>query len=188
MTTTDTTPTSIFGGALRGLYLVRFLFAVVWAALLFVAAGTSGPVLTILLFIYPLFDAAAVVWQIRAVPAGQGSRAAEWINVAVSIVVAVGLGVASTVSIATSLAVWGAWAIGAGIPQLVTAIRKRRSGGQVPQMLSGGLSVLVGGALLSQGLQGAGTIAGVGGYAVGGAIFFLISAIRLHVLLRKAQA
>lgn len=77
------------------------------------------------------------------------------------------------------------WAIGAGIPQLIAAIRNRRSGGQVPQMLSGGISVFAGSGFLLQGLQGAGTIAGVAGYAILGAIFFLVSAIRLSMILRK---
>jgi uncharacterized membrane protein HdeD (DUF308 family) len=188
MTTTETPLSSTFGRALRSLYLVRFGFAVVWAVLLFLAAGTTGPVLTILLVVYPLFDAAAVAWQLRAAPASQGPKASEWVNVAVSIAVAIALGVASTVSNAAVLAVWGVWAIGAGIPQLVTAIRNRRSGGQVAQMLSGGISVLAGGAFLAQGLGGAGAIAGVGGYATLGAVFFLVSAIRLHVVLRKAGA
>ncbi|WP_146605681.1 hypothetical protein [Micromonospora craterilacus] len=89
-------------------------------------------------------------------------------------------------SITAALGVWGAWAVGSGIPQLIAAVRQRRSGGQVPQILSGGISVLAGAGFLAQAFQGAGNIAGVGGYATLGGIFFLISAIRLSILLRKA--
>jgi len=187
-TTAQTTPSSTFAAALRRLYIVRFIFALAWAGLLFLASPATGPVVTILLIVYPLFDAAAVLWQLlrgRDAPRGRG---AEWANVAVSTVVAVAVGIASAVSIPAALAIWGLWAIGSGIPQLIAALRNRRSGGQVPQMLSGGISVLAGVAFLAQGLQGSGAIGGVGGYAVLGGIFFLVSAIRLSILLRKNAA
>lgn len=184
-TTSTSASTSAFGASLRRLYFIRFAFAVIWAALVFATATMAGPVLTVLLVVYPLFDAGAVLWQLRANPDSQRSKAAEWINVVVSVIVAIALGVASTISIAAALAVWGAWAIGAGIPQLIAAIRNRRSGGQVPQMLSGGISVFAGSGFLFQGLQGADNIAGVAGYATLGAIFFLVSAIRLSMILRK---
>ena len=183
--TSASTSTSTFSAALRRLYFIRFAFAIVWAALMFATSTMAGPILTILLIVYPLFDAAAVLWQLRANPDAQRSKAAEWVNVVVSVIVAIALGVASTISIAAALAVWGVWAIGAGIPQLIAAIRNRRSGGQVPQMLSGGISVFAGSAFLLQGLQGAGNIAGVAGHAILGAIFFLVSAIRLSTILRK---
>lgn len=183
--TSPTTSASTFSEALRRLYFIRFAFAIVWAGLVFATSTMAGPVLTVLLIVYPLFDAAAVFWQLRANPDSQRSKFAEWINVIVSVLVAIALGVASTISIATALTVWGAWAIGAGIPQLIAAIRNRRSGGQVPQMLSGGISVLAGSGFLFQGLQGGGNIAGVAGYAILGAIFFLVSAIRLSMMRRN---
>lgn len=184
-TTSTSASTSTFGASLRRLYFIRFAFAVIWAGLVFATATTAGPVLTVLLVVYPLFDAGAVLWQLRANPDSQRSKAAEWVNIVVSVVVAIALGVASTISIAAALAVWGAWAVGAGIPQLIAAIRNRRSGGQVPQMLSGGISVFAGSGFLFQGLQGADNIAGVAGYATLGAIFFLVSAIRLSMILRN---
>lgn len=179
--TTDTT----FAKALRRLYFTRFTFALVWAALVFAVAAMGGAPLTFLLVIYPLFDAGAVLWQLRAEKESQRSKVVAWTNVVVSVVVAIALGIASTISIGFALTVWGAWAIGSGIPQLITAIRNRRSGGQVAQMLSGGLSVLAGSAFLLQGLTGADSITGVAGYATLGGIFFLISAIRLGLVLRK---
>lgn len=184
--TTPTATAPTFAPALRRLYLVRAAFAVVWGGVLIATASLGGPLLTVLLVIYPLFDAAAVLWQMRAEGETRRARASEWINVVVSVLVALALGIASSLSVAAALAIWGVWAIGAGIPQLVTAIRNRRTGGQVPQMLSGGISVLAGSAFLVQGLQGATTIAGVGGYAIVGAVFFLVSAIRLGILLKRA--
>ena len=55
-------------------------------------------------------------------------------------------------------------------------------------MLSGGISLFAGGAFVAQGLQGSGMIMGVAGYALLGAIFFLVSAIRLSIVLRKKVA
>lgn len=184
----DTMSPTTVSGALRRLYLVRFGFTIVWAALLLLTAGTAGPFLTLLLIAYPLFDAASVLWQLRSENVVRRARISQWVNVIVSVLVAIALGWASTVSASIVLTVWGVWAIGAGLPQLITAIRNRRAGGQVPQMLSGGLSVLAGGAFLAQGLQGNGLIAGVAGYALLGAVFFLISAIRLSSVLRKQAA
>ncbi|MQY29863.1 hypothetical protein [Nocardia aurantia] len=188
MTTTITMADTTFAKALRRLYLTRFAFAFAWAGLVFATAAMSGPLLTILLVIYPLFDAGAVVWQLRAEKEPQRSRDSAWTNAVVSVAVAVALGVASTIAISAALAVWGAWAIGSGIPQLITAIRNRRSGGQVAQMLSGGISVFAGAGFLVQGLRGAENITGAAGYAALGGIFFLISAGRLATILRKAAA
>lgn len=183
-----TSRSTSFARALRRLYLIRFAFAIVWGALMFVVPATSGVVLTALLVIYPLFDAGAVLWQIRAQRSTSTSAVSSWVNVAVSVAIAIALGVASVLSLAAALAIWGIWAIGSGVPQLITAIRNRRSGGQVAQMLSGGISVLAGAAFTFQGLSGAENISGAGGYAVLGGIFFLISAIRLSLVARKKVA
>ncbi|WP_067136207.1 hypothetical protein [Microtetraspora malaysiensis] len=187
-TASDSSLAPAFSAALRRLYFIRFAFAVVWAGLLFVTSTTAGALLTVLLVVYPLFDAAAVLWQLRSPHRAPGPRAAEWVNVVVSAIVAVALGVASTMSITAALGVWGAWAVGSGIPQLVAAVRQRRAGGQVPQILSGGISVLAGASFLAQALQGNGSIVGVAGYATLGGIFFLVSAIRLSIVLRKKAA
>jgi uncharacterized membrane protein HdeD (DUF308 family) len=185
MTASDATSPSPYRTTLRRLYLVRFVFAAAWAIVVLVlgmsagAADPASPLLIALLVVYPLFDAGAVLWQLRSTERSTGTRVAEGINVAVSVVVAAALGWAATVSVAAALAVWGAWAIAAGLPQLVVALRRRSMGGQWPQILSGGLSVLVGAAFLIQGLRGSGSLAGAGGYALFGGILFLVSALRL---------
>lgn len=187
-TAVDSTASSPTGTALRRLYFTRFGFTLVWAALLFATGGSMGPFLTTLLIIYPLFDAVAVFWQLRSHKSPGRTNVSEWANIVVSILISIALGWASTVSASAALVVWGIWAIGAGIPQLITAIRNRRAGGQVPQMLSGGISVFAGSAFLFQGLQGSDAITGVAGYALLGAVFFLISAIRLTSVLRRRNA
>jgi uncharacterized membrane protein HdeD (DUF308 family) len=181
----DVPGSSAFISTLRGLYVIRFAVAVVWAVLLFLTAGHAGPALTLLLIVYPLVDAAAVVVQLRSEGRGNAPRPAEWINVALSVLAGIALGVTSGISTGAVLVAWGLWAALSGILQLVTAILRRHSGGQVPLIVSGAISIVAGVAFLAQGIQGAGTATQVGGYAILGGIFFLISAIRLSLLLRR---
>lgn len=191
MATAENTAALAYGHKLRNLYFVRFAFAIAWVGVMFAtAAGATRPSipLTVLLIAYPAFDAGAVLWQLRADPDKERSKVAEGTGVVVSLAVTLALGIASSVTIAGALAVWGVWAILSGIPQLLVAIRNRRSGGQVAQMLSGGISVLAGAAFLIQGLEGNGAITGAAGYATLGAIFFLVSAIRLSAKLGKDRA
>ncbi|NLP85028.1 hypothetical protein HF576_14340 [Microbacterium sp. CFH 90308] len=176
------------GVTLRRLYFIRFAFALLWAALVFTAGSAAGPLQTVLLVLYPLVDAGAVLMQIRSEGDSRGPRPAEQINVILSTLAAIALAWASTVSTPAVLLAWGAWAIVSGLTQLVAAIIRRKSHGQVPLMISGGISILAGGAFAAQGLQGGGTVAGVGGYAVLGGIFFLIAAIRLSISLKKVSA
>lgn len=191
MTTSAPAASLSYARALRSLYVVRFAFAIVWVGVMFATSATvtePNPLLTALLIAYPLFDAGAVLWQLRADPDRSRTKAAEWTGVIVSLVIAVALGIASSISLSAALAVWGVWAIIAGAPQLITAIRNRRNGGQVAQMLSGGISLFAGAGFLFQGLQGGGMIAGVAGYAGVGAVFFLISAIVLSIRLKRESA
>ena len=103
-----------------------------------------------------------------------------------SLATAIGLSVAVGSGIPNVLRVWGVWAITAGIVQLVVGILRWRLGGQVAMILSGGISVFAGAGfvLLAAGPNAA--LTGIGGYAILGGIFFLVSAIRLHVVIRKA--
>lgn len=185
MTTTTSRPASPVVGTLHRLYFVRFAFAVAWAAFLISTSPEVGPLLAFLLAIYPLADAAAVWWQLRTESTDPAPRLTERINVGVSLTVAVALAGASTASVAAALGIWGAWAAASGATQLATALQRRRAGGQIPQILSGTISVLAGIAFLAQSLQGATTITGVGGYAILGGLFFLISAVRLTILLQR---
>ncbi|PJJ55239.1 hypothetical protein [Compostimonas suwonensis] len=183
MTTIVSPPSAPLAKTLRRLYFTRFGFAVVWALLLALVATDVGPLLTVLLILYPLVDAASVFIELRA--STGSSRVTETVNIVVSVLAAIALGWASVVSVGAVLAVWGVWAVLAGATQLLTGLSRRRLGGQWPLIVSGGLSVLVGFAFLAQGLGGADSVASVAGYATLGGILFLVSAIRLA---RSARA
>ncbi|WP_106815691.1 DUF308 domain-containing protein [Microbacterium timonense] len=185
--TTSTTSKPGLGTALRRIYLTRAAFAVIWAVVLFLTAPAPNPLLTVLLVLYPLVDAGAVFLQIRAEGQARGPRPAELGNVVLSVLAAIALGWASTISAAAVLVAWGVWAIVSGLAQLIAAILRRSSGGQVPLMISGAISVLAGAAFATQGLQGGTVVVGVGGYAILGGIFFLVAGIRLSILQRKAS-
>jgi uncharacterized membrane protein HdeD (DUF308 family) len=165
--------------ALRRLYFVRFAFAVVWALVMFTMAEKLSPVAVVLLVLYPLFDVGAAVIDARSTRT-TGSPVLLYVNMAVSLVAAVGVAIACASGIPAVLVVWGAWAIVSGLVQLIVAVPRRRMGGQWPMILSGGLSVLAGASFVASAGADDPTLTSAIGYAVPGGIFFLVSALRLR--------
>lgn len=173
--TTATAPTaSGVSIALRRLYFIRFGFAVVWAALLFASASDLGPLSVTLLVLYPLFDVAAAVIDSRS-----SRTTALYVNIAISALAAVGLAIGCASGIPAVLRVWGAWAILAGVVQLIVGLGRRKMGGQWPMILSGGISVLAGSSFVAQAGGDNASLRSLAGYATLGGIFFLVSALRL---------
>ncbi|GAA5064953.1 hypothetical protein [Nocardia callitridis] len=171
---------------LRNLYYARFGFAIIWAVLVMLTAASLTPVSIALLVIYPLFDVAAAVVDFRT--SGPASpKVPLYINIALSLLTAIGLGFAVSAGIPSVLQLWGAWAITAGIVQLVVAILRYRLGGQWAMILSGGISTLAGSNFILQSGGENASLTTIAGYATLGGIFFLISAIRLHRLSSKEQ-
>lgn len=169
---------------LRTLYAVRFAFQLVWAIVLILTASAGlTPLSVTLLLLYPLFDVAAAIVDHRA-SRSTGPAPLLFVNMALSLLTAVGLAFAVASGVSAVMVVWGLWAITAGAVQLVVALLRRRLGGQWPMILSGGISVLAGTGFLV-GAANATSVTGIGGYAVLGAVFFLLSAIRLQ---RAAKA
>lgn len=169
---------------LRNLYYARFGFAVVWAGLMMLTASKLTPVSMVLLVIYPVFDVAAAVIDFRSSGATR-PRTPLYVNMALSLLAAVGLAVAVTSGIPSVLRVWGAWAITAGVVQLTVAILRYRLGGQWAMILSGGISAVAGTTFILQAAGANASLTNVAGYATLGGVFFLISAIRLRVLGRR---
>lgn len=161
-------------GHLRRLYFVRFVFAAAWAGA-FAAIGSKIDVgAATLLIVYPAFDVAAAIFDARST-----RDRALYVNIAISTAAAIGFAVAAANNIPAVLRAWGAWAIVAGLVQLLVAIRRRRRlGGQVAMILSGGISVVAGGGFLGQ-ASSATSMKSLAGYAALGGLFFLISTVRL---------
>jgi uncharacterized membrane protein HdeD (DUF308 family) len=181
MTATVETRTSGTAPALRRLYFARFGFAVVWAGVLALTASELNVAAGVLLVLYPLVDVAAAVVDSRA----SGARALV-LNIVISSLAALGLALAATSGIPAALRVWGAWAVLAGIVQLIVALRRRRLGGQWAMILSGGISVLAGASFIAMASRDDASLTSLAGYAVLGGVFFAISAIRLGRAARNA--
>lgn len=177
--TSTSAPTSPIATSLRRLYVVRFGFAVVWAALIVILGSDLSPLTAVLLVLYPLFDVAAAFVDLRSSRAA-GSAPLLYTNMALSLAAAVGLSIAATAGTPAVLRVWGAWAITAGLVQLIVGLRRRALGGQWVMIISGGLSVFVGGAFIAMAAGDSASVTTLGGYATLGGVFFLISALRLR--------
>ncbi|MEV0849419.1 hypothetical protein AB0J21_26690 [Streptomyces sp. NPDC049954] len=166
--------------ALRKLYLLRFAFAAVWAALLFATADTLGPLSAVLLVLYPLFDVACAVVDVRSAKANGGPVRGLYVNIALSALTAVGLALAATSGIPAVLRVWGVWAVTAGVVQLVVGALRRRLGGQWAMIASGAISTLAGASFFAQAGKDGASLTNLAGYAFLGGVFFLVSALRLR--------
>ncbi|WP_326771505.1 hypothetical protein [Streptomyces sp. NBC_01445] len=177
--TAPTTPTSVTV-ALRKLYLLRFAFAAVWAALLFATADTLSPLSVTLLVLYPLFDASCAVADVRSARADDSAvRRRLYVNIALSTLTGIALAVAVASGISAVLQVWGVWAITAGITQLIVGSVRRQMGGQWAMIASGAISTVAGASFVAQGGKDGATLTNLAGYAFLGGVFFLISALRL---------
>jgi uncharacterized membrane protein HdeD (DUF308 family) len=178
MTTVAAPGFSTTASALRRLYFVRFAFAIVWALVMIPLAKHLNPLTATLLVIYPLFDVAAAIVDARTTRSA-GSPVLLYVNVVVSLLAAAGLAIAGASGIPAVLRVWGAWAVVAGLVQLAVAIPRRKLGGQWPMIVSGAISVLAGGSFIAGASADNPALTNAVGYAVPGAVFFLIAAIRL---------
>jgi len=176
--TTAVSPAAGFAPALRRLYFVRFGFAIVWAVLVFLTGRQLGPVAAALVVLYPLFDVAAAVVDARASKGFASARGLS-VNIVLSLLAAIGLGIALTSGVPAVLRIWGVWAVVAGLVQLGVAISRRAMGGQWPMILSGAISVLAGASFVLMAGQAQPSLTGIAGYATLGGLFFLLSALRL---------
>ncbi|MGW8454665.1 hypothetical protein ACWGLO_24610 [Streptomyces niveus] len=162
---------------LRRLYIVRFVFAAGWAALLLLFGSELTTGARLLLFLYPAFDVAAAAVDIRSAR-DDGAVKGLYVNIAVSSLAAVGIAVAGGSGVADVLRVWGAWAVVSGLVQLLVGVARRPMGGQWAMIASGGISVLAGASFVRGASQDEPALSTLAGYAVLGGIFFLVSAIR----------
>lgn len=170
------------------LYAVRAVAAIVWAALL-TAVGSADGVATgesvssavvALLIAYPLIDAVATLAEIRI--RRPSAPTPLVVNAIISVITAIVLGASVSHGSDAALRVFGVWALVTGLIQLTVAtLRRRRSGlGQLPMMLSGFISSLAGIAFVQMSTMSEPKLTVLAGYAVAGAVFFLISAWRLR--------
>lgn len=169
-------PTGVL--ALRKLYLVRFGFAIIWAALILIGGSTLTAFSVTLIVIYPLFDVAAAIVDARTSRSGAATTGL-YVNMVISVLAAIGLAIALSSGTSAALLVWGGWAIASGALQLAVGISRRRLGGQWAIIFAGALSIFAGGGFAALSGSSDPKLTALGGYAILGGIFFLISALRM---------
>jgi uncharacterized membrane protein HdeD (DUF308 family) len=176
--TTDTIVPSGFAPSLRRLYFVRFAFALIWAALVAGTVSKLDPLSVTLLVLYPVFDVAAAVVDVRSAK-NTKPFIGLYVNMAISLLAGVALALAASSGIPGILRVWGIWASVSGLIQLVVGLVRRTLGGQWPMIISGAISTVAGATFIVQAAQPNPSLAALAGYAALGGVFFLVSAIRL---------
>lgn len=167
--------------SLRQFYFLRAAVAFGWVALVVLFSNLGVPALVAfgLLILYPAWDAFANVLDARrsgGLAANPGQRINAAVSIATTAALAIALGIGGN---AGGVFVFGAWALLSGLLQLYVGIRRRKIGGQVFMMISGGQSALAGVVMVIQAFGKAPTIAQLAPYAAFGGLYFLLSALRL---------
>ncbi len=170
-------------------YLVRAIVAAVWVVAAVAIGRSNATAAALLLVSYPAWDALAN-WFDAQGSGGLRTNPTQALNVAVSLVAAIAVAVALPLSMNAVLAVFGIWAIVAGLAQLITGVRRWRTfGAQWAMILSGAQSMLAGVFFVTQaGLAKIPTIVDVAPYAAFGAFYFLVSAALLMFTNRRRAA
>ena len=175
--------------SLRNLYFVRAVFQAIWAAAVLSTAQTQPQVASILLIAYPLWDVACTLYDLVASRPTGSARTSQVINALLGSAAALGIALTVFRKPVYSIAIFGAWALGAGLLQLVAGlVRRKQFGGQWAMILSGAQSTAAGIAFGLGGLSGKLHTKDMGGYAVFGAIYFLIGGILLSRKLSQGVA
>jgi hypothetical protein len=173
---------------------IRAVLALAWAAAVIIAVGSDVPTtasdlaagVAALLASYPLID---VVASIAGARYDATSRNVLRVNAAISTAAVVAIAVTGFGSDAgATLASFGAWAAISGAIQFGVAIHRRRSvGGQLPMIVSGGLSTIAGLGFIAQSGGNDAHVTYIGGYMALGALLYLLWALRGRAHPRPAQ-
>ena len=135
--------------SLRKLYFLRASFSILWVILVFALAKGNAGIATVLFIIYPAWDVVATFLDIKANPPA-ASKKPQYVNACISILTTIAVIAALQKGIPEALIVFGVWAILTGLIQLILGLRRRQQlGGQWPMIISGGQSILAGGAFIS---------------------------------------
>jgi hypothetical protein len=173
---------------------IRAVLALAWAAAVIVVVGGDVPTtasdvaagVAVLLASYPLID---VLASIATASYYATSRIVLRVNAAISTAAVVAIAVTGVGSDAgATMASFGAWAAISGAIQLGVAIHRRRSRrGQLPMIVSGGLSTVAGLGFIAQSGGKDAHLTQIGGYMALGALLYLLSALRERVHPRPAE-
>jgi hypothetical protein len=166
---------------LKPYYFTRAAVAIVWFAAAFAVGKTSPAVAAVLLVLYPAWDSLTNLVDAQR-SGGLALNRSQAFNVVISALATIGVAGALTQDLHAVMAVFGVWAIVAGLFQLITGARRWRIGAQWAMILAGAQSALVGAFFIKQALETAPVgITDIAPYAAFGALYFFISAVWLTV-------
>ena len=172
MTITNSTAHS-----LRNLYFTRAGFSILWVTAVFLFARTPSALAGILLIIYPAWDVMGTTFDIRI---NEGKKTMQYINAAISAITTIAVIIAWKKGVPATLTVFGIWAIGTGLIQLILGLRRRKLlGGQWPMIISGGQSMIGGTSFILLAHDPGKGVTSLAGYAAFGAFYYLLAALRL---------
>ena len=175
--------------SLRTLYFTRTGFQVLWAVAVGATATANPGVTAVLVILYPLWDVACTVYDLNTSALEGSARISQTINAVLGAGAAIGIALTAFDRPVYAIGIFGAWAFVAGLLQFATGlIRRKQLGGQWAMILSGLQSMAAGAAFGLGGLQGKFHVKDLGGYAIFGAIYFLIAGILLSRKLSRASA
>ncbi|SNS24904.1 hypothetical protein SAMN05421770_101178 [Granulicella rosea] len=174
--------------SLRNLYFTRTGVQLLWAGVVIATAASNPPLAAGLLILYPLWDVACTVYDLRsAARSSQGTPTAQYINAALGTLTAIAITLTAFKSPQQAVVAFGAWAFAAGLAQLAVGIvRRKQLGGQWAMILSGLQSAGAGVAFILGGLHDKVHIKDLGGYAVFGGVYFLIAGYLMHRKLSRS--
>ena len=168
--------------SLRNLYFTRTVVQLLWAGTVLAVAVSNPPVAAGLLVLYPLWDVACTVYDLKSSKrSNSGPPTVQYVNVALGVLASIGIAATVFRSPQQAVVTFGIWASAAGLAQLaVGVVRRKQLGGQWAMILSGIQSTAAGVAFILGALSGKTHIKDLGGYAVFGGVYFLVAGFLLH--------
>ena len=168
--------------SLRNLYFTRTAVQLLWAGIVIATAASSPALAAGLLILYPLWDVACTVYDLRSsARSNSGPPTAQYVNAGLGTLAAIGIALTAFRSPQQAVITFGAWAFAAGVAQLAVGIARRKQlGGQWAMILSGLQSAAAGVAFILGGLHDKTHIKDLGGYAIFGGVYFLIAGFLMH--------
>jgi len=161
--------------SLRNLYFTRTAVQLLWAGIVLATAASNPALAAGLLILYPLWDVACTVYDLRS-STQSGSPTAQYLNLAPGSLATIGIALTAFKSPQQAVVIFGAWAFAAGLAQLAVGISRRKQlGGQWAMILSGLQSAAAGAVFILGGLHDKTHIKDLGGYAIFGGVYFLIA-------------
>src|ERR1700722_9399509 len=173
--------------SLRNLYFTRTVVQLLWAGIVLATAASNPALAGGLLILYPLWDGACTVYDLRS-STRSGPPTAQYVNVILGSLAAIGISVTAFKSPQQAVVTFGVWAFAAGLAQLAVGnSRRKQLGGQWAMILSGIQSAAAGAAFILGGLHDKTHIKDLGGYAIFGGIYFLIAGFLMHRKLSESS-